>query len=225
LGLPWAQAGRATIQGLQVSLVMSHLACGSRPDHPLNQIQLKRFQEVSKQFPDIPASFANSAGVLLGKEYHFNQIRPGIGLYGGAPLDFGLAGPDLAPVARLLAPIIQTRSLRKGESVGYGAAFEAPQAMKIAVIAYGYADGLFRSASPKGIAHIDGKPVPLLGRVSMDLMMVDVSDIPGSVETGAYVEFWGEHLDEFANQCGTISYELLTSVGNRVKRAYAGESQ
>ncbi len=220
LGIAYDDIEQIDTNGLHLSLIMSHLACAAAPDHPLNQIQLQRFCQIRAQFPDIPASLCNSAGVLLGEKYHFDRIRPGIGLYGGAPRNLGESNPSLSPVARILAPIVQMKTVRKNDEIGYDATFTAKKDMQIALIAYGYADGLFRSIGPAAKGWIHGKPTPLLGQVSMDLMAVDLTDITSPLAPGAFVEFLGADLDQFAKSCNTVAYEMLTSIGSRVQRIY-----
>ncbi|VAV93392.1 Alanine racemase, partial [hydrothermal vent metagenome] len=188
------------------------------PAHSHNQMQLKAFHTLIDLFPAIPASLSNSAGILLGPEYHFNLTRPGIGLYGGSPFDPEMDPPKLSPVARLLAPILQIRRLQKGQQVGYGARFSAPTDMQIATIAYGYADGLSRTIGANSFGWIDGQKLPLLGRVSMDLMAVDISQLAKCPKPGDFVQFFGDDLNDFASSCATEPYEILTSIGPRVKR-------
>jgi len=221
LGIPFRQAASIKANDLNLSLVMSHLSCASAPEHPLNTEQLNRFTEVCRLFPSTPASLSNSAGVLLGPQFHFDLTRPGIGLYGANPLDYGQKLTKLAPVTTLLAPVLQVNSVATGQSIGYGATFCAPRAMKIATIGYGYADGILRAASPGANGWIAGQAVPLLGRISMDLMAVDISAIEDPVKSGDKVTFFGTDLDAFANNCNTIAYEILTGIGPRVKRIYS----
>ncbi|MBV5264217.1 alanine racemase [Pinisolibacter aquiterrae] len=203
-------------------LVMSHLACADEPKHPLNALQLARFKSIRGLFPDISASLANSAGVFLGPEYHFDLVRPGIALYGGAIVS-GQPSP-MRPVVGLEATILQVRDVPHGESVGYGARQTVRRTSRLAVLSVGYADGFHRTASgadsaPGGSGHLAGHRVPIVGRISMDLLMVDVTDVPGAAR-GDRVELIGPHvsLQEVAKAMGTIDYEVLTSLGRRYQR-------
>jgi alanine racemase len=222
LGIAFDKIKLSNTKNLNLSLLMSHLACASTPDHKQNKLQLQRFKQVIEQFPDIPCSLANSAGILLGSDYHFSITRPGIGLYGGTPFDAGISAPQLTPVARLRAPILQIKSVKSGDAIGYGARFVTEKPMKIAIISYGYADGLFRSVGPGANGWINGQAAPLLGRVSMDLMAVDLSNLDHQVKDNDFVEFFGYDLNDFSRACATIPYEILTSIGNRVSRIYHG---
>ena len=203
-------------------LVMSHLACADEPDHPLNPLQLERFRAVRPLFPSLSASLANSSGVHLGAEFHFDLVRPGIALYGGA-VRTGAPSP-MRPVVSLEATILQVRDVRPGESVGYGARQTPKRASRLAVLSVGYADGFHRLASsaderPGGRGFLHGRFVPIIGRISMDLMVVDVTDV-AEARRGDVVELIGPHvsLQEAAAAMGTIDYEVLTSLGRRYER-------
>ncbi|MCE1237135.1 MAG: alanine racemase [Hyphomicrobiales bacterium] len=203
-------------------LVMSHLACADEPGHPLNLRQLERFRAIRPLFPGLSASLANSSGVHLGAEYHFDLVRPGVALYGGA-IRTGEASP-MRPVVGLEATILQVRDARAGESVGYGARQTPKRASRLAVLSVGYADGFHRTASSAderlgGRGFLHGRPVPIVGRISMDLMMVDVTDVPQAAR-GDVVELIGPNvtLQEAAAAMGTIDYEVLTSLGRRYER-------
>lgn len=193
-------------------LVMSHLACASSPGHPLNARQLSRFRAVAAHFPTARASLAATAGALLGDEYRFDLIRPGIGLYG----DDGMDTPtlDLAPVADLDAPILQVATLAVGESVGYGASFVADRPMRVATVALGYADGVPRSFAGAGQLWAGGRPRPILGRISMDLIVIDATDGP-ALAPGDRAELLGpnQSLASVAQASATISYEILCALG------------
>ncbi len=221
LGVRPEEAQALARLGLDVSLVMSHLACADEPSNPMNRRQLERFAEVRPLFPDARASFANSGGIFLGEEYAFDMVRPGIALYGGGPE--GRPDPRIAPVSTLEAEILQVRDVPAGESVGYSASFVAERAMRVATVGIGYADGVLRSNQPRGCAWFDGGLRRMLGRISMDTLAVDVSDCPGA-RPGQFVELFGKNLpvDDAAAAAGTISYELLTSVGSRVERVVLG---
>lgn len=201
-----------------LTLVMSHLACGDEAGHPMNIQQLTAFRGVAAQFPGIPASLANSAGHFLGADFCFDVTRPGICLYGGGP--FGEATPHLRAVATLSARVLQVRDVRAGETIGYGATFAAKTDMRIATLGVGYADGLMRSFARKGFAHVVHERRPLAGRISMDLCGLDVTGL--DVTTNDWVEVLGprQNIDEVADLSGTIAYELLTRIAARVPRRY-----
>lgn len=222
LGLDLDEIGvnRAQIFNLNIGLIISHLACGSEPDHPLNIAQLDRFEAAKQILPDSKYSIAASGGTMLGARFHQDLVRIGIGLYGSNPLDIGQN--PLKPVVQLLAPIIQTRKIKKGASIGYGASFVAPKDMAVAIVALGYADGYLRSASNCGTAAINGEICKILGRVSMDLIAIDISELPNVPQMGTMVEFIGPtiELDMVAKTMNTISYEILTRLGNRFTRNY-----
>jgi alanine racemase len=202
------------------ALVMSHLACASDRLHPLNEIQRSRFLDSCERFPGVPRSLSASAGALLGPDFAFDLLRPGIGLYGGGPLDAG--NPALAVAATLTAPILQIREVLAGDSVGYGATFVASRTLRAATCALGYADGFLRSSSGKGYGWLRGRRCPILGRVSMDLVTLDVSAVPAP-HVGEEVEFLGgfARLDDVAAAAGTLGYEILTNLGGRVARVIA----
>jgi len=207
--------------GVNIDLVISHLACASQPDHPMNARQLSAFSAVRQLFPDARASLASSGGVMLGSDFHFDQTRPGISLYGGGPHD--RADDRLAPVVRLQVPIIQVREIAAGDSVGYGADFVADRAMRVAVVSAGYADGFLRAGFPRGAVWFAGARRPLLGRVSMDLIAVDVTDAPGA-QAGSMVELLSPDItvDDVATAAGTSAYEVLVRLGERPDRQWTG---
>jgi alanine racemase len=210
------------LRGLEITMVMSHLACASDPAHPMNARQAETFRSVARLFPEARASLANSAGVFLGEEYRFDLVRPGIALYGGGPQE--RPDPRIAPVATLEAEIMQVRTVPPGETVGYGATWTAERPTRAAVIAVGYADGVLRSASsPHGRVFFDGALRPVLGRVSMDLVAVDVTGSEAAAP-GAWVQLFGPDLpiDDAAATAGTLAYELLTRLGPRLDRIYRG---
>ena len=206
---------------LNITLVISHLACAGEPDHALNAQQLARFIEVAALFPNARRSLANSAGIFLGSDYHFDQCRPGISLYGGGPRDV----PDqrIKAVATLEAPILQARVVPRGESIGYGAAFTAQDTTRVAILAVGYADGVPRAAHPRGAVWFDGARRPMLGRVSMDLIAVDITDCDAA-RPGAMMQIIGPNLpvDDAAAAAGTTAYELLTRIAPRARRTVTG---
>lgn len=196
------------------ALIMSHLACADDADHPMNLRQLDAFRDMTMGL-DVPLSLANTGGVLLGPQYHFDLTRPGIGTYGGAPFEAAM------PVVSLSVPVIQCRSLAEGETVGYGNTFTATQETRIATISAGYADGLIRLMGPKAQVFFEDTPCPMAGRVSMDLITVDITHLdrdPKSLDL--LCEF--QDVDTLAQAAHTIGYEILTSLGARYARRYIG---
>jgi len=193
-------------------LILSHLACADDPAHPMNAAQLANFHAMTDG-AGVPRSFAATGGILLGAQYHFDLTRPGIGLYGGRPYEAA------RPVLALSLPVIQIRDLVPGEPVGYGCAWVAEDAATIATVSGGYADGLLRSLSNNAVLWADGVPCPLVGRVSMDLLTVDVTHLPFVPD---HLDLIGEHqgVDDLADAAGTIGYEVLTSLGPRYTRRY-----
>ncbi|HAA91318.1 MAG TPA: alanine racemase [Rhodospirillaceae bacterium] len=200
-------------------LLVSHLACADEPTHAMNAEQLERFRTAQTIFPNVPASLSASSGVFLGPEWHFEMVRPGFALYGGNPQPTG-ANP-MQTVARLKAKILQCRAISSGESVGYGATFRADTPRRIATISTGYADGFLRALSNKATAYIGENPAPLVGRVSMDLIGIDITGIDG-VKAGDWVDLLGPNygVDALARDAGTIGYEILTALGQRHRRVY-----
>ncbi|QYF85792.1 alanine racemase [Brevundimonas sp. PAMC22021] len=201
-----------------LELVMSHLACADEPDQPMNRRQRDLFAQATQRYPGVTRSFANSGGCFLGPDFAFDQVRPGICLYGSGPT--GRPDDRIAPVATLLVDILQVRDVLAGESVGYSRGFVADRPMQVATCAAGYADGILRRYSPDGQVWVGGEMRPMLGRVSMDVIAVDVTGL--DVTAGDQVEVFGPNrlLDDAAAAAGTISYELLTSVMPRVPRRY-----
>ena len=208
-----------------LDLVMTHLACADEPGHPLNVAQVDEFAALVRVLPPAPTSIGNSAGAFAAPATRGNVVRAGIALYGGNP--FTDRASPVAPVATLRAPVIQVRTLERAEPVGYGASFVAAKGARIATVALGYADGYPRVLGNCGVAALGGARVPVVGRVSMDLICLDVSQLPAdAVGAGDYAELYGQEipLDDVASTAGTISYELLTRVGRRVERRYRGHS-
>jgi alanine racemase len=204
-----------------IALVMTHLACADEPEHPLNREQCERFERLRAQLPAAPTSIGNSAGTLLGEPYCGDVARPGIALYGGNP--FSDRPNPMAAVVTLTAPILQLREIQEPQPVGYGATYLASPPARIAVVGLGYADGYPRNLGNRGTAAVQGRRVPVVGRVSMDLMTVDVGALPrDAVRVGDSVELIGPTvgLDEVAAEAGTISYEILTGLGSRPMREY-----
>ena len=215
------------LRGLNVTLVMSHLACADEPAHPLNAKQRERFKAVRAMIPNSPASLGNSSGIYLGKSYLHDLVRPGIALYGGNPTP-GKRNP-MKPVAILQGAVLQVRDVKKGDTVGYSATWKAPRDSSVAILGAGYKDGVPRqlsSSSKNGPAQVSihGKRCPIIGRVSMDMMAIDVTALKrGRVAKGTMAEIFGHHItiDEAAAWAGTISYELLTRLGSRYARVYS----
>lgn len=193
-------------------LVMSHLACADEPDHPMNAQQLRAFRDMTDGVAH-RRSLAATGGTLLGPEYHFDLTRPGVGLYGGLPFK------EATPVVRLDVPIIQTRIVRPFETVGYGNSWEAKVESCVATIAAGYADGLIRAMGPKARVFAGDVPCDVIGRVSMDLITVDVTHL---AQVPDHLTLLGpqQGVDDIADAAGTIGYEVLTSLGPRYKRRY-----
>lgn len=209
------------LSSIELRLIMSHLACADEPAHLQNREQLQSFQRARRLFPEVPASLANSSGIFLGKDYHFELGRPGAALYGVNPTP-AQASP-MRPVVRLQAKVLQVRSIDAGRSVGYGAAFRAKTKSRIATLALGYADSFLRHLSDRGFAWYQGIRLPLAGRVSMDVAGLDITALPeGSLQPGDLVDILGpdQGVDELAAQAGTIGYEILTSLGRRYHRIY-----
>ena len=210
---------KALWRALNPEYVMSHLACAEQQAHPMNREQLKRFKALAAKLPPSALSLANSAGVYLGRDYHFQMVRPGIALYGGTATDT----PDketTRPVVKLLAPILQVRDVRAGEPLGYNATYVPKTDRRIATVGAGYADGVPVALSNRGFMTIHDQRVPIVGRVSMDLTMLDVTDVHLPVEVGGVVEYLGDAIDDYASDALTIDYELLTRLGQRLRRDY-----
>jgi alanine racemase len=215
-------------QAMTLSLVMSHLACADEPRHPKSETQRKTFERLRAKLPVALTSLANSAGILLGRAYAYDLVRPGIALYGGKPAREG-DNPFL-PVVHLKGRILQVRDVPSGETVGYGASHTLKRASRVAIVSVGYADGFFRSLSHKDgqegfAAYIGAHAAPILGRVSMDLITVDVTAVPeGMSGRGAWVELIGPNVptQTMAHHAGTIDYEVLTNLGRRASRRYIG---
>ena len=208
---------------LDVTLLMSHLACADEPSSPANRRQLDRFRAVRGAFPGARASLANSAGTFLGPDYHFDLVRPGIALYGHDP-HYAHTAPRVRPVARFEARLGRVVTVGPGESVGYGAMATCDAARRIGVVLAGYADGIPRALYRPGRRFevvIAGYRAPLFGAVSMDMSTIDLSDVPeDAVRAGAWVEIFGPNapIERVAEQAGTIPYEILTGIGPRVER-------
>lgn len=217
-----AQA-RDRLGGLDLRCVMTHLACADEPGHPLNERQRARFAEAAERIaPGIPRSLANSSGIFLGEAFRSDLARPGCALYGINPTP-GAPNP-MRPVVTLEGEILQIREIAAGDTVGYGAAWTAPSACRIATVAEGYADGYLRALSGRSFGHLHGVKVKLVGRVSMDLTTFDVTEVPQARAGDRILLIGGEANapDDIADRCGTIGYEILTSLGTRYSRLYEG---
>lgn len=206
-------------------LFMSHLACSDEIENPLNVLQWTRFSRALQWFRSyrpIRASLAASGGLVLGKEYHFDVTRPGAALYG---IDIAQKRVGLQNVFTLEAPILQVRGIDAGTSVGYGASHTFTKPGRIAIIGIGYADGIHRAFGNKGSVIIKGKKAPIVGRVSMDLTIIDITHLPeDACFPGDFVTIFGhgQTIDEWAAFGGTIGYEMMTSIGARIERHYKG---
>ena len=209
----WA-AIRAEALAAGPQLVMSHLACADEPDHPANAQQLAAFRAMTDGI-GVPRSFAATGGILLGPDYHFDLVRPGVGLYGGEPF------ADAKPVVTLSLPVVQTREVKPGESVGYGYNWTAARPSRVATVAAGYADGLARALGREGKLRLwaGDRACPVIGRISMDLITVDVTDLP-EVPPALEILNARQGVDAVAALGGTIGYEILTSLGRRYERTY-----
>jgi alanine racemase len=219
---------RALARGAGLDLLMSHFACSEEPSHPLNAKQMADFREVRDLFPGVRASLANSSGIFLGPDAHHDLVRPGVALYGANPTPGHLN--LMRAAVRLEGRVVQLREIEVGDTVGYGAIWTARRPTRLAVVAVGYADGLPRAASasdakPGAEAVVAGRPCPLAGRVSMDLLAVDVTDLPEDKPCrGDTVALLDDTIgvDDLASHAGTIAYEVLTSLGRRYHRVYEG---
>jgi alanine racemase len=231
LGLPPDEveqlaAERALFQSFDCALVMSHLACADEPLHPSNTRQRDAFESLRAKLPAAPASLANSSGVFLGSAFQYDVVRPGIALYGGRATE-GVPNP-MRWVVQLQARVLQVRTVAEGQTVGYGGTYTCHRPTRVATIACGYADGFLRAISRVGqssgaVGFIGPHPVPIIGRVSMDLITVDVTGVPETLAArGGWVEVLGSRttVDDLTDRAGTIGYELLTRLGRRVHRIY-----
>jgi len=221
-----ALAPRAQTENHGIALLLSHLACAETPDHPLNASQIQLFRELHMLYPGIPASLVNSSGIFLGDAAHFDLARPGAALYGINPTP-GRPNP-MKSVVELTGRILQLRSVARDQTVGYGATWTAKRPSRIAIVALGYADGLLRAGSgtderPGGAAIVAGKRCPIVGRISMDLACIDITELPeGAVHRGDPATMIGAEItaDEVAASAGTIGYEILTRLGPRCHLVY-----
>ena len=231
LGVPLDELAASTtladdLQAFELALVMSHLACADTPNHPMNERQRLAFEQGRQLLPAAPASLANSGGTFLGPTYLYDLVRPGIALYGGRAFE---GGPTpMQPVVRLSARILQVRDAQVSATIGYGARYTVSKPSRVATIACGYADGFLRAlgsddARPGPFGYIGDYAVPVVGRVSMDLITVDVTGVPENLaRRGEWVEMMGNRVtvDDLTDRAGTIGYELLSRLGTRVHRVY-----
>jgi len=207
---------------VDVVLLLTHLACADEPDHPLNRVQLDAFSTVTARFPGVPTSVGNSAATLTGGGWSGDLARPGIALYGSNP--YADRANPMLPVATLEAEVLQLREVGAGAPVGYGASWIARGPRLIATVGAGYSHGIPRLLSNLGEAYVHGRRVPYVGRVSMDIVTLDVTDMAGLIGVGDWVELVGPEItvDEVAALSRTLGYEVLTGLGARVPRRYVG---
>jgi alanine racemase len=211
-----------------ITLVMSHLACAEQLNNPANARQLAAFREIAASFTGVPASLSNSSGIFLSPQFQFDLVRPGAALYGVNPTPE--ADNPMRPVVELKARILHVRNVERGDSVGYGGTWTARRPTKLAIVSAGYADGYFRAAGSNDGSRgaevvIAGKRCPIAGRISMDLMAVDITDLPNNAARRGHMATLigdGITVDELAHHYGTIGYEVLTSLGRRYARTYKG---
>jgi alanine racemase len=241
LGLSPEEARSGLLDGLRVETLMSHLACADEPGHPMNERQLIAFRALRQEIPATRYSLANSAGICLGPEYAFGLTRPGLALYGGIPVP-GDGGQErgIRPVVSIEAQVVQVRDVPPGGTIGYGATFTAPEAMKLAVLNIGYADGYLRQLAGRGFARLGDRTLPILGRISMDViaaMVPQAHEVTLMHLDGRPTEKRGEAGMEVAEGDwlamefdlaglagaggGLNQYELLTTLGRRYERVWA----
>jgi len=212
LGLGIEEAMGGALAGLRIDTLMSHLACADEPDHPLNAIQLAAFRALRQAIPAARYSLANSAGILLGPDYGFDLTRPGIALYGGVPV---AAATGIRPVAAIEAQVLQVRRVRAGDAVGYGATWHAPADTRIAILNLGYADGYMRLLAPGAFATLGDRMLPLVGRISMDLIAAEVGGADVGEGDWLRLDF---DLPRLSARSGLSQYELLTGLNLRFER-------
>ncbi len=228
LGIPCDEADAifndlSMLDGMDIKYVISHFASSDESNNPYNEEQFKKFQKIMEHFPEGKFSLCNSGGVFLSDKYHLDMVRTGIALYGGNPTDLFDKNP-MKSVVSLNVPVLQIKRVKQGETVGYNGSYRFHENGNIAIISVGYADGLLRSISNEGVLFWKGYKMPIRGRVSMDLVICDLLEIPEKEypKIGDMVEVLGKHqsIDDLAKSAGTISYEVLTSLGSRYKRTY-----
>ena len=209
------------LEGMELQYALTHLACADIPSHPLNAQQVRDFAELLARLPQVGTSIGGSAGILLGPEYHGDLVRPGIALYGGSP--FANGDSPMEPVVTLEGVVLQTRAIKRQQTVGYGATHTVRSGARLATVGVGYADGYPRALGNRGVAFAAGTELPVVGRISMDLITLDVSGLdPGELQPGDSIELLGRNvfLDDLARAAGTIGYEVLTGLGPRWQRRY-----
>ena len=216
------------LKNIKITHVISHLACADDADHPMNRQQLEYFDQIQRRLtpylePHVQWSMANSSGIFLGPNYHYDMVRPGMALYGLNPVPYRHKNP-MRDVVGLYAPVLQIRSVAKNRTIGYGASHTAERDMVVATVALGYADGFHRTLNDRGRVYWQGHALPVVGRVSMDSIMVDLSSLnPANMpKSGDMIEVIGPHqgADILGRAGKTIGYEILTSLGKRFKRTY-----
>lgn len=215
LGLAIEEAMGGALDGLRIDTLLSHLACADEPDHPLNRLQLAAFLALREKIPAQRYSLANSAGILLGQDYAFDLTRPGIALYGGVPV---AAAAGIRPVVGIEAQVLQVRGVRAGEAVGYGATWTAPADVRVAILNLGYADGYMRLFQPGAFAFAGDRKLPLIGRVSMDLIAVDATGVDLNEGDWLGLDF---DLPRLSARSGLSQYELLTGLNLRFERRWS----
>lgn len=220
--LGFAPSAEINASGLDVRFIMTHFACSDEKDHSMNEAQAKTFAEIAKRWPDTPKSLCNSSGLFRNKDWHYDIVRPGFALYGGNPTPE--TNNPVRSVVSLNTRVLQTRNVRRGESAGYGATHVFEKDTRTATVALGYADGFLRSGSSRAKLYWNGAACPVVGRVSMDLVIVDIGHLPHPPQEGEWMEVLGPHqdIDALAADLGTIGYEVLTSLGSRYARHYEG---
>ncbi len=213
---------KSRLDGLRPLVWMSHLACADMDNHPLNLTQRERFASALAMLPKAMASLANSSGIFLGSAWHHDLVRPGAALYGINPVPW--AENPMQAVVALTGKVVQIHSVDTGIGVGYGAEWLAPRPSRIATVAVGYADGYLRSLKERSVVFFKGQRLPVVGRISMDLITIDVTDVAAPVVAGDEVEVLGPNMsaDQLGERGGTIGYEILTQLGQRYHRRYLG---
>lgn len=206
------------LSNIELVCILSHLACAYQPDHSRNESQRQVFEELRQRFHTIPASFASSGGVALGPAYHYDMVRPGLALTGCA----SIGNPDLKPVLKAYAQVVQVNSISAGTPVGYDGEFVAERPSCLATLGVGYADGYFRRLGNHGEVYFNGQKLPVVGRVSMDLLTIDATNTP--IHSGDWVELFGDNIlaHTLAEKADTVSWELFTHLGPRFERFYLG---
>lgn len=219
LGIPYQAINAEALQAANVTLLLTHLACADRPDDPFNVTQIERFATITAQFPDIRTSIGNSAGTLNGPQFQGDLARPGIGLYGANP--FTTLENPTATVVTCEAQVLDIRAVAAGSGIGYGRTYIAPETARIAIVGFGYADGLPRVLSNIGKFAFGETLLPIRGYISMDMTQIEVTNCP-ELKVGDWVEFFGKTIDcdEVAKTANSFGYEFLTGLGKRVERLY-----